>query len=42
MFINFTFIRLSIINNSRLIENSGNRINAIVIYLLKSLYITIV
>jgi hypothetical protein len=39
--IDFALVRLSTISNSRLIKNSSNRIDAIVIYLLKSLYITI-
>jgi hypothetical protein len=41
MFIDFAFVKLSTINSSCLIKNSGNRIDAIIICLLKSLYMTI-
>jgi hypothetical protein len=41
MFIDFALVRLSAISSSCLIENSGDRINVIIICLLKSLYITI-
>jgi hypothetical protein len=41
MSIDFALVKLSAISSSRLIKNSGNRIDAIVICLLKSLYMTI-